>query len=268
MRTLFTLLLLAAISHAQTAPPRPQYEVASVKPNASNPPFVFLNGPPNIAAFTATNATLQSLIVYAWQVKSFQIEGGPSWIDAEHFDISAKPPEGAFTREQYRLMLQALLEDRFKMAVHHTTKEVPVYALTPAKGGLKIKPASEPCAPPGPYTARPEPAASDNPGVPRCGNMSMGLTSLPGRSVAMKFFTDGLANALGRPVIDKTGFTGTLDVHLEFSSESPAPAADLPDNNKPTIFTALQEQLGLKLESQKGPADLLVIDHAEKPSEN
>jgi uncharacterized protein (TIGR03435 family) len=229
----------------------PQYDVASIKPNTSNPTFVYLNGPPSVHTFTATNATVQALITYAYQVSAFQLDGGPAWLRSDRFDISAKPPEGAFTRDQYLIMLQALLEDRFKLAVHHTTKEVPIYALVPAKGGLKIKPASEACTP----------AGSGSP--PVCGNMRMGTNSFEGRSVSMTMLLRGVANALGRPVVDQTGFAGAFDLHLEF-----APPMASPDNPGPTIFTALQEQLGLKLESQKGPADFLVIDHAQKPSEN
>ncbi len=178
-------------------------------------------------------------------------------------------------------MLQALLEDRFKLVVHRATKDVPIYALTPAKSGMKIKPASEdacfkmvPGAPP-----PPPPGPDNRPAIP-CGGFFMGPSTLQGGGISMSQLADGLTNILGRPVIDKTGFTGTFDVHLEFSREGTAPMGAagfstpgaapiaIPDNNGPTIFTALQEQLGLKLESQKGPADLLVIDHAEKPGEN
>ncbi len=261
MRTLAALLLLTGISHAQTAPPRPHYEVASIKPNTSNPAFVYLNGPPAVHTFTATNATVQALIIYAYQVNAFQLEGGPAWLRSDRFDISTKPPEGAFTRDQYLIMLQALLEDRFKLAVHHTTKEAPIYALVPAKGGMKIKPASEACSQTGSDRPGSRPPEPDSP--PVCGNIRMGTNSLEGRSVSMTMLLRGLANALGRPVIDQTGFAGTFDLHLEF-----APPMASPDNPGPTIFTALQEQLGLKLESQKGPTDFLVIDHAEKPTEN
>ena len=253
----------------------PTYEVASIKPNSSNSGMIRFTGPPQSATFTATNATLQILITLAYQVKPFQIEGANGWIGTDRFDISAKPPEGPVTREQSFLMLQTLLEDRFKLAVHRTTKEVSIYALTAAKGGLKIKPASEdacvkmvPGAPPPPLPALP------------CGGFFMGPNTLQGGGISMSQLADGLTNILGRPVIDKTGFAGTFDVHLEFSREGTqpmgaagfgtpgAPPIALPDNNGPTIFTALQEQLGLKLESQKGPADFLVIDHAEKPSDN
>jgi uncharacterized protein (TIGR03435 family) len=113
MRTLPTLLILTAISLAQTAPPRPQYDVASVKPNTSNSGMIRFTGPPGSATFTFTNATLQILVGVAYNVKPFQIEGGTGWISSDRFDISAKPPEGPVTREQSALMLQSLLEDRF-----------------------------------------------------------------------------------------------------------------------------------------------------------
>src|ERR1019366_2557508 len=117
----------------------PTYEVASIKPNSSNSGMIRFTGPPQSATFTATNATLQILITLPYHVKPFQIEGANGWIGTDRFDISAKPPEGPVTREQSFLMLQTLLEDRFKLAVHRTTKEVSIYALTAAKGGLKIK---------------------------------------------------------------------------------------------------------------------------------
>jgi uncharacterized protein (TIGR03435 family) len=258
MRPLFLLLPLLVLPNRDSyGAAGPSYEIASIKPNTSNPTFVYLNGPPAVHTFTATNATVQALIIYAYQVNAFQLDGGPAWLRSDRFDISTKPPEGAFTRDQYLIMLQALLEDRFKLAVHRTTKEVPVYALVPAKGGLKIKPASEACA----QTGSGRPPAPDSP--PLCGNIRMGTNSFEGRSVSMTMLLRGLANALGRPVVDQTGFAGAFDLHLEF-----APPMASPDNPSPTIFTALREQLGLKLESQKGPADFLVIDHAEKPSEN
>jgi uncharacterized protein (TIGR03435 family) len=278
MRTLPALLLLTCLSLAQTAPPRPQYDVASVKPNTSGTGILFFTGPPQRATFTATNATLQSLVGLAYQIKPFQIEGGPSWLGSDHFDISAKPPEGPVTREQSALMLQMLLEDRFKLVVRRTSKEVPIYALMPAKGSMKLKAASETACfkiVPG---ALPPPPVPGNP--PPCGGFFMSPNTLQGGGISMAQLASNLTNILRRPVLDKTGFTGTFDVHLEFSRESTAPMGAagsstpgaapgvLFDNNGPTIFTALQEQLGLKLESQKGPADLLVTDHAEKPTEN
>jgi uncharacterized protein (TIGR03435 family) len=282
MRRLFLLLPLLFLPNRDSyGAAAPTYEVASVKPNTSSSGMIRFMGPPQSATFTATNATLQILITLAYQVKTFQLEGANGWIGTDHFDISAKPPEGPVTREQSWMMLQALLEDRFKLAVHRTTKEVPIYALTAAKGGLKIKPASEDACfkfvPGGPPP--PPPTPGGRPPIP-CGGFMMGPGILQGASLSMSQLTDGLTNILGRPVVDKTGFTGTFDVRLEFSREGTQPMGaagfgtpgagpiSIPDNNGPTIFTALQEQLGLKLESQKGPADFLVIDHAEKPSEN
>ncbi len=164
-------------------------------------------------------------------------------------------------------MLRALLADRFKLVAHTETKEVPVYALTPAKTGLKITAVTDVDCPK---------YEKDN--VP-CGAFFMGPTELGGRNVSMSFFTEALSNAVGRPVIDKTGFTGKFDVSLEFSPDgttSFGPAGFTPQgvsaagttDNKPSIFTALQDKLGLKLESQKAPGEILVIDHAEKPGEN
>jgi uncharacterized protein (TIGR03435 family) len=271
------MLALAGMGYAQT-PPRPEFEVASVKPNTSGTPSVRINGGLASPRFAATNISLRMLITIAYNVKNFEISGGNGVIDAGRYDIEARAAEAKPGEEQSRLMLQALLADRFQLMVHRETKEVPIYALVPAKGGAKLAEPKEgscvkfdPAAPPPPPT----------PGQPPpklCGGFIMGLNTLRGGKISMTQFVDGLSNILGRPVIDKTGYTGTFDAALEFSREGVdmvgmfggLPAMVLPpdDDSKPSIFTALQDQLGLKLESQKGPAQILVIDHAEKASEN
>ncbi len=162
--------------------------------------------------------------------------------------------------------------------IHRETKEVPIYAVAAVKGGTKLAQPKEgscvkfdPASPPRPVPGQPPPLF--------CGGFMMGPNMLRGGGISMKQFTDGLSNILGRPVVDKTGYVETFDVALDFSQEGvdmaslfgglpfmvgPPPA----DDSRPSIFTAKQEQLGLKLESQKGPAEILVIDHAEKASEN
>lgn len=262
-----TICLVAATA-AVPQEKRAQFEVASVKPNTSGNGWVAIH-PPVGGRFTATNARLKMLAGLAYKMTNFQISGGPGWADSEGFDIEAKASDSKLTIEEMRPMLQSLLEDRFQLKVRRETKEVPVYALTLPKGTSKLPeareggctdiPADKPLPPPGPGQSLPM----------VCGGFIVEPNHIQGGRVSMTQLSNTLANILGRPVMDKTGFTGTFDVKLEFSPEGttfrPAPDAD---NALPTIFTALQDQFGLKLESQKGPQEMLVIEHAEKPTEN
>jgi uncharacterized protein (TIGR03435 family) len=262
MRLLPALLLLSTLAPAQEL----EFDAASIKPNTSPSEGSGYGRTPGSGRFTATNNALQSLITTAYKLKDFQISGGPPWIKSDRYDVTAVSAQTNVTPEQFRTMLQALLAERFKLAVHTETKEVAVYALTPAKTGLKITAITDVDCPK---------YEKDN--VP-CGAFYLGPTELSGRNVSMSFFTEALSALLSRPVIDKTGFTGKFDVNLEFSPDGTtsygpagftqqgvsATAAD----NKPSVFTALQDKLGLKLESQKALGEILVIDHAEKPSEN
>jgi uncharacterized protein (TIGR03435 family) len=257
---------------------RLEFEVASIKPNTSasgTMKFPFPSG----GRFTATNLNLKTLISFAYKVQGFEVSGGPGWIGSDRYDVTAKAADSNIGAEQYRLMLQALLADRFKLAAHRETKEMPVYAVLAAKNGPNL-PESKPgsCATFGPNSAPPPPGQSP---LPACGGFFTGPSSLDGRKMTMAQFLDALSIVLGRRVVDKTGFAGTFDIHLEFSPEGTAldrrgpgdvglPVnAGNPDTSRPSIFTAVQEQLGLKLESQKAPAEVLVIDRVERvPTEN
>ena len=269
--------LVTGVVTGQSPAARPEFEVASVKPNTAGNNMVMIR-PPVGGRFTATNARLKMLVAIAWKVQNFEISGGPGWVDSDGYDIEAKAANGNIGLDELRPMLQALLEDRFQLKVHFETKDVPVYALMAAKNGPKLAGAKEGgCFAIGPNGPPPPPAPGQRPPTP-CGGFMMGPNMMQGGKVSMMQFVGALSNILGRPVIDKTGFTGTFDVHLEFSPEGTAfgagglgPPGGLPpgvDTSGPSIFTVLQDQLGLKLESQKGPGQILVIDHAEKPSEN
>ncbi len=235
--------------------------------------------PPVGGRFTATNARLKMLVGIAYDVKGFEISGGPGWINSDGFDITAKAADSNISLEQLRPLLQALLEDRFQLMVHRDTKEMPIYALTVAKGGPKLPAAKEGgCVPFGPNIPPPPPLGAGQPPPILCGGFLRGPNLLQAGKVTMTQLVNVLSDVLGRPVIDKTEFTGTFDVKLEFTPEGTAfgtegfgPPGGLPpgiDTSGPSLFTVLQDQLGLKLESQKGPGQVLVIDHAEKPSEN
>jgi len=279
-------LLNAPQAHAQstqtTATPSPSFEVASIKPNRSGDMFIRIMFQPG--RYTANGVTTKHLITMAYNVKDFQVSGGPSWINSERYDIEAKEPDSIAEElpklppdqreEQSRLMLQSLLADRFKLKLSHTTKELPVYALVIAKNGPKLQEAKPGDNYPNGIKG---PDGRAHPGV-----MRMGPGELTGQGIAIKFLVRLLSQQVGRDVLDQTGLKGNYDLTLKWTPgpgegmmlrgpeganpgpESPPP----PDSSGPSLFTAIQEQLGLKLESTKGPVEVLVVDHVEKPSEN
>jgi uncharacterized protein (TIGR03435 family) len=268
----------------------PTFEVASVKQNKSGAPFTQMGGPPG--RFIATNMPLRQLIIFAYQVHEFQIAGGPAWITTDRFDIAAKGEGPAPPRMPngppgpLQLMMQALLADRFKLVTHHETREQTIYALvlarTDSKLGRQLKQSATDCA--ALIAARgrsSSPPPPPPPGVrPECG-MSMRPGSLQGGGFPLSQLAQPLSQIVQRIVLDRTGLTGNFDFELtwtpdqlqDFKGSSDLPPGTLPqingfpfDPNGPSIFTAVQEQLGLKLESTKGPVDVLVIDHVEQPT--
>ncbi len=202
------------------------------------------------------------------------IQGGPAWIHSELYDINAKA-EGTPSPEMMQgPMLQALLEDRFKLKIHRETREVPVYALTAAKGGAKLKRFEE-----GSCTAMPVayPAPALPPGQRFCKvRVALINPAVDAEGSTLAEFSKLLELVFDRPVIDTTGITGRFDIHLEFARDENTPGllpggdvAGVPDPNAgQSILTVLQQQLGLKLVAAKGPREFLVIDHVERPSEN
>jgi uncharacterized protein (TIGR03435 family) len=223
---------------------------------------------------------LRFLIMFAYDIKEFQIFGGPSWINSDLYNITAKPAGNA-PMQQVRVMVQSLLADRFGLTLHRETKELPVYDLEAAKSGIKLAASKEGSC------VTPDPNNPPRPGEPRprfCGNIGMQRGLLEAYGIPLPRLLAALSDLLGRPVIDKAGITGTFDIHLEFTPDEatangpgqgngppgdpaarPAPPAE---PTAPSIFTALQEQLGLRVESAKGPVEVLVIDHVQRPSEN
>ncbi|HEY4364402.1 MAG TPA: TIGR03435 family protein [Bryobacteraceae bacterium] len=296
---LSVLLIAASVTLAQTAP-KLEYEVASVKP--APPPEggrILVGGrggpgTPDPTQVTYNNATVKMLLTNAYNVKSYQVTG-PSWIDTERYNIQAKIPEGT-TPEQHRIMLQNLLADRFKIVLHHESKESPLYELTQLKTGSKLKPtAGDPNAPPPPPPSGPPgppPIGKDGmPELPKNGKGMMmmftnGKARVGGNVQAVSSLADMLANQLGMPVVDKTGLTGFYDFTLDFAPDSlggrggpgglvapPPPPGAAPEAAAPSdlapLLTAVQEQLGLKLDKTKGPLDLIVVDKGDKvPTEN
>ena len=251
--------------------PAPSFEVASIKPNKSDDMRMMLRITPD--GLSAAGMSAKFLIEFAYDIKDFQISGGPGWLDSEKYDIDAKMDEATIEAikkmpreqavEQRRLMLQSLLADRFKLKVTHSSKELPVYALVVAKNGPKLTHSAD--TPPG---STPRNQLRFTPG------------ELSGMGVPISLLVNQLAREVGRQVVDKTGLQGNYDFTLRFTSEQrlgppggpggPGASGDAPppDSSGPSVFTALQEQLGLKLEPQKGPVELLIIDSIEKPSAN
>ena len=253
---------------------KPSFEVASVKPNNSGDNRVMFRG--NGGRFTVIGATVRMLIQQAYRVRDFQLSGGPGWLGSDRFDIEAKPENVAdLNPERMPLMLQGLLEERFQLKIHKETKELPIYELVVAKDGAKLKSVPEPPrpipgTPPGPLPA---------PGGPMPpGSFRIGRGEMMGSAIPIENFLQSLSTMLGRTVVNKTGLTGFFDVQLHWAPDAgetgpfgPVPGVQPPppaDPAGPSIFTALQEQLGLRLESSKGPVEVVVIDSIEKPSEN
>jgi bla regulator protein blaR1 len=248
---------------AQIAPPPTRFDVASIKKNIEGKGVSF--GAMPGGRLIAVNNPPMNFIVNAFDVRPYQIVGAPDWMRTDRYDMEAKT-EGNATTAQMMPMLRALLEDRFKLKVHRETREMPVFILTLTKGGLKVPLSTTACRTFNPNVPPPPPNADGTP-IRWCNNV---LTGTPdgnmrwrAQNVGMGGVVGALSGALGRAVIDKTGFTGTIDVDVVFSRDG-APGDDVP----PVLSTVLQDQLGLKIESGKGPVEVLVIDHVERPSEN
>ncbi|MGA3185964.1 MAG: TIGR03435 family protein [Bryobacteraceae bacterium] len=270
---MYTLLAALLILTAQDAK-RPEFEVASIKPSAPDARGMWIRNSPG-GRVNITNMTLKELIVIAWRIQPYQISGGPPWLDSLHYDISAKA-ENTLKQGEFPLLLQSLLEDRFQLTIRRETKELPIYALVLARKDGKLGPKLTESTESGCTTPDPtKPPAPPEPGQRYCGNMMMSPRSLTAVSLPVADIIPMLARTLGRTIVDKTGLTGKFDIGLEWTPDEnqlsmmPADAPRPPvDSAGPSIFTALQEQLGLKLESQKGPVEIFVIDRAEKPSAN
>ena len=270
----------------------PVFEVASVKANKSGDNRIGIGFQPG-GRFKATNVPLRELISAAYgtpqPLPAFQISGGPKWIESERFDIVAKAagdpqpgPNGA--PPEMFLMLRNLLAERFQLTVHRETKEVPIYTLVMARADGKLGPqmhasATDCAALMSAMRGRGgPPPAPPAPGERMPCSLRMFPGGLSGGASTIAQLTNVLARFVSRTVVDQTGLAGAFDFDLQWTpdqmpqgrEERPPGAPPLPaiDPNGPSIFTAVQEQLGLKLESTKGPVDVLVIDRVEHPTED
>ena len=292
---------LSLASMVAPAPPAaaqtPGFDVASVKPSNPNPTGPLGGVPmvlPALGRLTAQNVTLRILVMAAYQKQPFEITGGPPWQNANKFDITATTENRTATTDQLLGMLQTLLAERFKLKVHTETREVPIYALVLArddrKFGQKLKLSTADC--PDFKAQRQEQlealakgglaalaAAQPKPGENRpCAVASApsgpGLIGVKATGQTMALLATVLTQLTGRPVVDKTGLDGLYDFELtidiqtllrlqaELGINVPTPP-NLPEG--PSLMTQLQEDLGLKLDSQRGPSEVLVIDSAEMP---
>jgi uncharacterized protein (TIGR03435 family) len=238
-----------------------KFEVSSVKP--ANPRTgIDMRTYPG-GRLSATNCTLKQLVMAAYgMTQQYQVDGGPSWVDVDRFEVEAtagkdfsQDPDRviALGREAPRkmmLMLQTLLEERFRLKVHHETRQNVVYRLVVAKSGPKLLPTTD-------STQRPFV------GIERKGPVTQAAIGLAmfGKNASMALLAERLAGSLAHPVFDETGLTGNFDFRFEYAADETQP------DQGPSIFTAIQ-QLGLNIEATKGPVGLVVIDHAEKPDAN
>jgi uncharacterized protein (TIGR03435 family) len=249
---------LSAGAFAQT------FDVASVKPSGPKSVRMSDGGPGthDPERFSYSKARLKDLLYYAWGLVSEQQISGPGWLETELYDIVAKIPPGT-TKKQFQVMLQNLLAERFKMRVHHETKEFPVYELVVGKGGPKLTESVE-GAPPVNKDGFP-PLPEGRPGIVVRQDVT-GRARMIGHEEPISRLADMLGNPTDRVVLDKTGLTGKYDFTLAYNWKELASADDDPS---PNVFIAVQQQLGLKLVDKKAPFDVIVVDHAEKvPTEN
>ena len=291
-------LLASAVVGAQGPASQPAvaaaFDVVSVKPDtqAGGPTMLRVQAG---GRYTATNVTVNMLILNAYRLQGFQLVGAPGWVSTDHYDIAAKSPAdiappnpNSNEPTDLQLMLRAMLADRFKLKVHTETREVPTYDLVLARSdgrlGTKLTRSTTDCV------AEAAAARAANNGAPpafpafnqpmKCG-IRVGMGTYTAGSVTMAQIASNIAGQTGRTVTDRTGLTGNWDVDLSYTPDrmparAPGTPADQPitvngqpiDPNGPSIFTAIQEQLGLKLESGKGSVDVVVIDSIERPTED
>jgi uncharacterized protein (TIGR03435 family) len=273
------LLAIGAWAVFAQSPVRPQFEVASIKPSLSQR---IMNVRPLPGRLTA-DATLQILVQYAYGVEPFQVVGIPNSLAAKRYQIDAKA-DAAANRDQMFLMLQSLLEDRFQLKTHRATNELPVFVLVANRGGLKLpSPKEGVCEDsavdaPGEWVGDGRMAAPGEvePSKGRCGSavvtFEAGGARIKGGKIVMPELVRTLSKMLGGSVIDQTGFTGFFDLQLDFVPDETTPSLPPPPPNSGSdgvsIVQALQQQLGLRLQSTRGPVQVIVVDQAAPPSVN
>jgi uncharacterized protein (TIGR03435 family) len=268
-------LLLGVASHpaAQSAA-KPRFEVASVKPSAADPVGKPTFVPPAPGRFTMLNVPLRTLVLMAYGelFDDYTIVGGPDWLNSRRFDVQAKAEDAGASRDAMVPMVKTLLEERFKLKVHTETREMPIFALILARDdrrlGANITPSTTDCSKPGPVSGADAMALlKAGRGVP-CAIMPApttvaGSMTLRANGASMAALARFLGGTTRRVVNDRTGLSGLYDWEMTYDRSVMSPTAQ--PSESPVLTTALQEQLGLKLESTRGPVEVLVIDSAELP---
>jgi uncharacterized protein (TIGR03435 family) len=250
----FLLLASAVGTNAQTA-----FEVASLKPNTSGEGGYRLSLYPG-GRLQGRNMSLQHMIQVAWDLKEKdQVTGPLSWLDTDKYDLDASAGK-VVGEPEARVMMQALLLDRFKLKIHRDTKDAPVYFLVQAKKGAAVAPGLHP-TPSGDCGAMATPAAATGP----CSGIALNVDTgkLTGRRADMPELANHLSMVMRRPVFDRTEIKGSYDFTLTWTADQ-----SVTDAGGPSIYTALQEQLGVKLEAGRGPVEIIVVDSAEKAAGN
>ena len=235
------LVFPTAFCLAQSAA-NPTFEVAAIKPSTATDNHSSSHS--NNGRITMDNLTLKQIIVNAYRIQNHQFVG-PAWLENERYNINAKA-DAKVEYAELMAMLQNLLAERFKLVVHHESKSVPGYALVVSKGGLKVKPVEG-----------------------EGSSMNSNNTKLTATHVNTDRISKYVSSVLGQPVLDETGVKDSFSFVLEYADPRPG-REEKSDSGAtlPTIFTALNEQLGLKLETRKVPIDIVVVDHIERPTEN
>jgi uncharacterized protein (TIGR03435 family) len=272
-RPAIALLVLATTTLLVRAQ-SPTFEVATIKRNMSGSTSASNRALPG-GRVTITNNTLRNIIRNFHRIQPYQLIGGPDWLSTERWDIVAKA-EGDPPPERMIEMVKTLVADRFKLTTHTETRELPIYALVLAKGDKSLGPqlhrSTTDCAAIFAEARARGGAPPRGPdGGPLCGiNMDTGRMATS--AVTIADLARNLSTVAGRSVVDKTGLNGNFDVELTWTPDGPAGSAPAggptPVNDGPSLFTALQEQLGLKLDPQRGPVEVLVIDSVAKPVED
>ena len=263
LKVLLSLMLVGCLGYGaksagqQPVAALPTFDVVVIKPNNSGSRRMSMDM--DETAIRAENISLKTLMVNAYRIRDGLIAGLPGWADSARFDVTAKVSDpdmkalDKLSREQRQAMLAALLADRFHLKVHTETKTLAVYEMVVAKGGAKLKTSVIP--PPGP----------ENPDPLGYGDLDVHGTEISATAVTLSDLAMNLSFPVDRTVIDKTGLTGRYDFQLRWTRDGVvAGEADAP----PDLFTAIQEQLGLKLQAAKGPVETLVVDHVERPAGN
>lgn len=254
---LFSATLLAQVP--ARIPPDLQFEVASLKPSTGEGRGGGIRPAAGGQRYEATNCPIKVMIQVAYRVKADQIAGGPAWLDSDRFDLEAKADKPS-SADELHVMLINMLQDRIQLKFHREKKEMAMYALTVDKGGPKLTPH--------------EAANAGDPWIDQIQEKFLHI-KMKATSAPMDYFAFRLSQLMDRPVVDLTNLHGGFDFNLEYTRELPPGFPENgkingedPDTSGPTVFDAVKKQLGLDLKAQKGPVEVIVIDHAEKPTGN